>query len=732
VNRARTRVSLLIACLVATVSVAGAPVAGAAEANPSGPGTLRLEVVGVGFDRGDGLPPPPAAFSVRNVLDGAILATPGTAQLAETGGGPCPGVGALCTGDVALTVLTLGTELQVAATQGPADRLVVYSGDCDGSATSQNATAGRVRLAAGETKVCRITFLRPDAGGVSDADTGLLVRTSFDIDQSGRTRPDQQLALRGASTTIASSSLQQLTDVSNPTARCPLSAPRPQCEWAVVFDQDDHALPFQVQESADPAVLPIFGGACDARGILPVDRALGGELLRCDVENVHLERADGSGRNAVVRVEVVGPSGTVTPTEARLELRSSLGESLAPIDTLEMATATGAPCPTVAGSVCSGDVGLTVQPARGVTTERFTIHLAPSASTAVPSFAGACATRTPQTGLPFGEIDLGVGALATCRVTLTPPPPPPPPPPPLPVLTIGDLRVGEGNIGTVAAGARVAMSTTASQPVTVSVSTANGTAAAPGDFSPVSSTATIPAGQTSVVVPVPIVGDVLGEPDETFTVRLASPTGATIGDATAVVTIVNDDDRTPPVLTAKATVTAEAKVAPVTVVYTAPSATDAVDGRVTATCAATSGSPFVMGTTTVTCSAVDRNGNTATTTFSVVVRLPTTTGAVTRPGTQFTDPLQEVTRRQRVQVDAGGFDPRSRVELVHITAAGEQIPLGRARVDRTGRIDRVVRIPRVPLGDGQLTAIGSAADGTPMLRAWRLTVVAPTGSDRQR
>lgn len=713
--------SLLVVSLVTALTLITPPAAQAAE-TPPGPGTLRLEMIGAGPEPGDGTPPAAASFLVRNVADGATMATPSSAQLLGNDGGPCPGVvaGALCSGDLTLTVAATGTELHLSVAQGPTDRLAAYSGDCDGGATTQNVTSGRVRLARGETKVCRVTFVRPDAGGVTNADTALLVRTSFDHDPAGIGRPNQRLDLRGGNASIASADLGELTDLSDPTSPCPLSAPQPLCEWAVAFDDDDFPSPFRVQESPHPEWLPIFGGACDPRGTLPTGRALGGELVRCDIEHVHLESQDGTGRNAAVRFEVIAPAGPGSPDSSTLEVRSFDGDALAAIDTQEMRTATGQPCPGVDLDTCTGDVGLTVDvDPRVALTERFTIH-----ATALPpgyqaGFSGSCTTRTPVNGLPFGQIDLGVGTLAACRVTVIPSPTPPPPP----VLSVGDLRIREGSSGTVPANVRIDLSTTSPLPVTVSASTSNGTATAPADYTSVSVVVTIPAGQSSVLVPVPIVGDVFGEPDETFAVTLGAPTGATIGDGAATVTIVNDDDRTPPVIAVKPNVIAESRLAPVSVVYSSPAATDNLEGSVAVTCVAKSGAKFAFGSTTVTCSAADRNGNVAKSSFVVLVRLPTTSGAVTRPGASSTDALQEVHRRQPVQVDAGGFAPRTRVELVFVTSTGDHVTLARTRAGRDGRIDVVVRIPRVPLGEGQMTAIGVASDGSSLVRAWLLTTV---------
>jgi hypothetical protein len=77
--------------------------------------------------------------------------------------------------------------------------------------------------------------------------------------------------------------------------------------------------------------------------------------------------------------------------------------------------------------------------------------------------------------------------------------------------------------------------------VTVSYATSNGTAQAPGDYTTTSGVLTFTPGQTSQTVGVPIVNDTAVEPDESFTLSLSSPNGATIGQGTATGTITNDD-----------------------------------------------------------------------------------------------------------------------------------------------------------------------------------------------
>src|SRR4029434_1896909 len=79
--------------------------------------------------------------------------------------------------------------------------------------------------------------------------------------------------------------------------------------------------------------------------------------------------------------------------------------------------------------------------------------------------------------------------------------------------------------------------------VTVIVNTANGTATTTdSDYTPlVNQTVTFLAGNTSQTVTVNVTGDVKVEGNETFTVNLSSPVGATIASGTGTGSITNDD-----------------------------------------------------------------------------------------------------------------------------------------------------------------------------------------------
>jgi hypothetical protein len=110
-----------------------------------------------------------------------------------------------------------------------------------------------------------------------------------------------------------------------------------------------------------------------------------------------------------------------------------------------------------------------------------------------------------------------------------------------PTVSINDVTVTEGNLGTVNAVFNVSLSAAISEPVTVSYSTANVTASAGTDYVGTSGLLTFNAGETSKPITVIINGDTLSEPNETFFVNLTTATNATIAKGQGVGTILDDD-----------------------------------------------------------------------------------------------------------------------------------------------------------------------------------------------
>jgi hypothetical protein len=115
--------------------------------------------------------------------------------------------------------------------------------------------------------------------------------------------------------------------------------------------------------------------------------------------------------------------------------------------------------------------------------------------------------------------------------------------PPPPSVRIRDVTVTEGNTGTASATFTVILSAPSTQPITVAYATGNGTATAGSDYQAVSGTLIFAPGETSKTITVPVIGDRLGEPNETFVVNLSAPMNATIGDGQGVGTILDNEPR---------------------------------------------------------------------------------------------------------------------------------------------------------------------------------------------
>ncbi|BAZ33978.1 5'-nucleotidase/2',3'-cyclic phosphodiesterase (plasmid) [Cylindrospermum sp. NIES-4074] len=111
----------------------------------------------------------------------------------------------------------------------------------------------------------------------------------------------------------------------------------------------------------------------------------------------------------------------------------------------------------------------------------------------------------------------------------------------LPSFTISSLSLAEGDDGTRNANFNVQLSSASGQPVTVSYGTADGSALAGQDYTATNGILTFFPGTTLLTINVPILGDTTVEANETFTVNLSNPTGATLTTSQGTGTILNDD-----------------------------------------------------------------------------------------------------------------------------------------------------------------------------------------------
>ena len=113
----------------------------------------------------------------------------------------------------------------------------------------------------------------------------------------------------------------------------------------------------------------------------------------------------------------------------------------------------------------------------------------------------------------------------------------------LSALSISDATVVEGNggPGTTNAVFTITLSAADTQTVSVTATTADGTATSGLDYTPLATVVTFNPGETSKTVTVLVNGDTLFEPNETFFVNLSNPVNAKIGDGQGKGTIINDD-----------------------------------------------------------------------------------------------------------------------------------------------------------------------------------------------
>jgi hypothetical protein len=111
-----------------------------------------------------------------------------------------------------------------------------------------------------------------------------------------------------------------------------------------------------------------------------------------------------------------------------------------------------------------------------------------------------------------------------------------------PYVWVTYAQILEGNDGTAPAVFTAYLTALYDRPVTVSYATADGSATAGLDYMTTSGSVTIAAGQSRQDIVVPVRGDRLGEPNETFVLNVSTADSyARMGNATAVGTIVDNE-----------------------------------------------------------------------------------------------------------------------------------------------------------------------------------------------
>ncbi len=102
-----------------------------------------------------------------------------------------------------------------------------------------------------------------------------------------------------------------------------------------------------------------------------------------------------------------------------------------------------------------------------------------------------------------------------------------------PSLSVNDVGVTEANGASVNANFTVTLSNASGQTVNVDYATSDGNAKAGSDYTSASGTLEFAPGQLTRTITVPVTGDLLDEPDESFNVTLSNAVHATINDGTS-------------------------------------------------------------------------------------------------------------------------------------------------------------------------------------------------------
>ena len=113
--------------------------------------------------------------------------------------------------------------------------------------------------------------------------------------------------------------------------------------------------------------------------------------------------------------------------------------------------------------------------------------------------------------------------------------------PPRPGLSVNDVTITEGDTGTKDAVFTITLTNGPQTPVTATAIVFSGTAGVPEDIQAISQPLTFNPGETTKTVTVPVVGDLIYEGSETFTLELRDVVGSSVADGVGVGTIVEND-----------------------------------------------------------------------------------------------------------------------------------------------------------------------------------------------
>ena len=161
---------------------------------------------------------------------------------------------------------------------------------------------------------------------------------------------------------------------------------------------------------------------------------------------------------------------------------------------------------------------------------RVTVRVRPSRSGAV-----TLALAAPSDCSAADAVCASDGRMLSAAVSASVPGPDTPVAAVVPVLSVADARADEGG----ALEFQVTLDQAATGDVTVDYATADGTATAGADYTAATGTLTFAAGETAKTVSVVLLHDGLAENDETVTLTLSNPSGATVGDGEATGTVAD-------------------------------------------------------------------------------------------------------------------------------------------------------------------------------------------------
>lgn len=222
-----------------------------------------------------------------------------------------------------------------------------------------------------------------------------------------------------------------------------------------------------------------------------------------------------------------------------------------------------------------------------------------------------------------------------------------------PAITVSSTTVHEGDSGTRRAQFQVHLSRAPSTNVTISYTTADGTATAGSDYTAkLPGTVVFAPGQISKSIDVAIAPNTTVGNLRDLRLDVAVAGGSPVEELamSGSAQIVDDEvpvlDTTAPAMTLPSDMTTPATAPNGAVATWSATATDDVDGTVPVECTPAAGSRFAVGLTTVGCTAADTAGNTSTGSFTVTV-------------TPFTPPEQTVATGRRhtcVLVELGAVE----------------------------------------------------------------------------